>query len=141
MRRSSLTGAKKACGGRHLSPHAGLAFEAVRLNGFAATRFSSPQSTAALRAMQYLQPSGYIDPIFVAGAYAGRGVVNALMAHIHQRADNRGITQLFADVSLTAEPFFSKNGFVVEAREQVEVRLSSSFPQTREGQNGEAPEA
>lgn len=31
-------------------------------------------------------------------------------------------SQLFADVSLTAEPFFRKSGFVVEARQQVEVR-------------------
>ena len=44
------------------------------------------------------------------------------MAHIHQAAASRGITQLFADVSLTAEPFFRKSGFVVESRQLVEVR-------------------
>ncbi len=69
-----------------------------------------------------LQASGYIDHFFVAGAYAGRGVARALMAHIHQAAASRGITHLFADVSLTAEPFFEKSGFVVEARQLVEVR-------------------
>jgi len=37
-------------------------------------------------------------------------------------ATSRGITHLFADVSLTAEPFFRKSGFVVEARQLVEVR-------------------
>ena len=37
-------------------------------------------------------------------------------------AASRGITQLFADVSLMAEPFFRKSGFVVEARQLVEVR-------------------
>ncbi|MDB5932083.1 MAG: family N-acetyltransferase, partial [Polaromonas sp.] len=64
-----------------------------------------------------LQASGYIDHFFVAGAQAGRGVGAALMARLHQSAGSRGITRLFADVSLTAEPFFTKNGFVVEARQ------------------------
>ncbi|WP_366557468.1 hypothetical protein [Polaromonas sp.] len=44
------------------------------------------------------------------------------MVHIHQTAAIRGIARLFADVSLTAEPFFRKSGFVVEARQLVEVR-------------------
>lgn len=69
-----------------------------------------------------LQASGYIDQFFVAGAFAGRGVARSLMAHIHQAAASRGITQLFADVSLTAEPFFRKSGFWVEVRQLVEVR-------------------
>jgi putative acetyltransferase len=69
-----------------------------------------------------LQPTGYIDHFFVAGAFAGRGVAAALMAQIHEDAARRGITELFANVSLTAESFFAKNGFAVEARQRVEVR-------------------
>jgi putative acetyltransferase len=69
-----------------------------------------------------LQADGRIDQFFVAGAYAGRGVARALMAHIHQLAAHRGMPELRADVSLTAEPFFSKSGFVVEERQQVTVR-------------------
>lgn len=67
-----------------------------------------------------LQASGYIDHFFVAPAYAGQGVAGALMAHIHAQAALRGTERLWADVSLTAEPFFAKHGFVVEARQQVE---------------------
>lgn len=67
-----------------------------------------------------LQDSGCIDMFFVAPAFAGQGVARALMAHIHQSATGRGIASLYADVSLMAEPFFSKCGFVVEARQQVE---------------------
>ncbi|MDO8388771.1 MAG: GNAT family N-acetyltransferase [Polaromonas sp.] len=67
-----------------------------------------------------LQDSGYIDQFFVAPAFAGRGVAKALMAHIHASAARRGITALSADVSLTAEPFFSVSGFTVEQRQQVE---------------------
>ena len=67
-----------------------------------------------------LQATGYIDHFFVAPAHAGQGVAHALMAHIHAQAALRGIPRLWADVSLTAEPFFARSGFAVEARQQVE---------------------
>ena len=67
-----------------------------------------------------LQASGYIDMFFVSPAFAGRGVARALMARIEASAAQRGIGTLFADVSLTAEPFFSKSGFAVEQRQEVE---------------------
>jgi putative acetyltransferase len=63
--------------------------------------------------------SGYIDHFFVAGAYARRGVGNALMEAIHREARQRGLRELFADVSLTAEGFFARHGFVVEKRQTV----------------------
>jgi len=69
-----------------------------------------------------LQADGYIDQFFVAPIFAGRGVARALMAHIHQQAASRGIPRLWANVSLTAEPFFSHSGFVVDVRQQVTVR-------------------
>lgn len=67
-----------------------------------------------------LQAMGYIDHFFVAPAHAGQGVARALMAHILAQAAQRGIGRLWADVSLTAEPFFAKSGFAVEIRQQVE---------------------
>ena len=63
-----------------------------------------------------LQADGYIDHFFVAGSHAGRGVGHALMAHIHTIARQRDLTELWARVSLTAEPFFRKQGFSVEER-------------------------
>ena len=66
-----------------------------------------------------LQASGTIDMFFVAPAFAGQGVAWALMAHIHAQAAQRGITALQAHVSLTAEPFFAAQGFVVEQRQEV----------------------
>jgi putative acetyltransferase len=69
-----------------------------------------------------LQASGYIDHFFVAGAFASRGVGRALMAHIHEDAARRGITELTSHVSLTAEPFFARHGFVVAKRQQLELR-------------------
>ena len=67
-----------------------------------------------------LQADGTIDMFFVCPAFAGQGVARALMAHIHSQAAQRGIRQLHAHVSLTAEPFFSAQGFVVQGRQQVE---------------------
>jgi putative acetyltransferase len=67
-----------------------------------------------------VQPSGYIDQFFVNGAHAGLGVGQALMAHIFEEATRRGITSLSAQVSLRAEPFFTRHGFELEARQVVE---------------------
>jgi putative acetyltransferase len=67
-----------------------------------------------------VQPSGYIDQFFVDGAHAGRGVGQALMACIVEEATRHGIGTLTAQVSLRAEPFFTRHGFEVEARQVVE---------------------
>lgn len=73
----------------------------------------------ALAGFADLQATGYIDHFFVAPAFARQGVARLLMAHIHAQAAARGITQLHADVSLTAEPFFAATGFVVHQRQEV----------------------
>ena len=67
-----------------------------------------------------LQDTGYIDHFFVAPAFAGQGAARALMTHIHEAAASRGTGSLCADVSLTAEPLFTRAGFFVERRQQVE---------------------
>jgi putative acetyltransferase len=74
-----------------------------------------------------LQESGYIDHFFVAGPFASRGVGTALMEHLHLVAQKRHILELSSDVSLTAEPFFAKYGFVVEARNSIVVRGVTMF--------------
>jgi putative acetyltransferase len=68
-----------------------------------------------------LQSSGYIDHFFVAASYANRGVGSALMAHIHSVAEQSKTAQLFSHVSLTAESFFLKHGFIAEANNSVVV--------------------
>jgi putative acetyltransferase len=66
-----------------------------------------------------VQVTGYIDHFFVAGSCGRRGVGTALMQHIHAAARPRRIAELWANVSLTAESFFARHGFVVEARQSV----------------------
>lgn len=69
-----------------------------------------------------LQETGYIDHFFVSGAFARRGVGSALMRHLHDVAQARGLPELSAHVSLSAEAFFARHGFVVRVRQSVPVR-------------------
>lgn len=69
-----------------------------------------------------LQPSGYIDMFFVSPHFARRGVATALMAHLLLSARDAGLGSVYSNVSLTAEPFFQKHGFIVERRNDVSVR-------------------
>lgn len=69
-----------------------------------------------------LQTNGYIDHFFCHYRYQGQGIGSALMAHIHFLAQKKGITQLSADVSITAKPFFEVKGFEVVQQQSVPVR-------------------
>ncbi|MCC6070738.1 GNAT family N-acetyltransferase [Massilia sp. GCM10020059] len=75
-----------------------------------------------LAAFADVQPSGYIDHFFVAAEFAGQGVGNALMRHLHEIARCAGIDTLFSHVSLTAQPFFRRHGFHVEKEQRVMIR-------------------
>ncbi|MEA9997579.1 MULTISPECIES: GNAT family N-acetyltransferase [unclassified Cryobacterium] len=61
--------------------------------------------------------AGYIDMMFVAPSYLGRGVAWQLIAHVKARARQQQLTELTADVSITARPFFERSGFTVEAEQ------------------------
>ena len=69
-----------------------------------------------------LQPNGYIDHIFVSPAVARQGVGSLLMEAIHQSAAAKGLTLLFANVSLTARLFFERWGFAVDEANRLTVR-------------------
>lgn len=68
-----------------------------------------------------LQDSGYIDHFFVSGDFPARGVGSALMQHVHGVALERGLRKLSARVSLSAEGFFARHGFLVDERQTVVV--------------------
>ena len=64
-----------------------------------------------------LQSNGYIDHFFVSGNYPRRGIGAMLMKRLINEATARGIREMTADVSRTAQPFFGTFGFeVVEQR-------------------------
>jgi len=60
-----------------------------------------------------LQLDGYIDHFFVAGMYSRQGLGSMLMSHIIENAIAKGMTTLTADVSINAQNFFTRFGFVM----------------------------
>ncbi|MCR9279797.1 MAG: GNAT family N-acetyltransferase [Pseudomonadaceae bacterium] len=63
-----------------------------------------------------LQPTGYIDHFYVHGDYARQGIGQTLFNHLAAQAQEMGVTELSADVSLSAEAFFKRQGFTVSWR-------------------------
>ncbi|HSG51668.1 MAG TPA: GNAT family N-acetyltransferase, partial [Rheinheimera sp.] len=69
-----------------------------------------------------VQPDGYIDFFFCHHAYQGKGVGKALMQHLLKTGKRQGIKCFYANVSLTAMPFFQHFGFNIVREQQVVVR-------------------
>lgn len=64
-----------------------------------------------------IDPRGYIDMMFVAPGYLRLGVARQLLGFVEAHARSEHLTALTADVSITARPFFERNGFVVQAEQ------------------------
>jgi putative acetyltransferase len=64
-----------------------------------------------------VQADGYIDHFYVSGTYGSRGVGTRLMNHLLATARAAGIRVLTSDVSLTAQGFFARFGFVIVRRQ------------------------
>ena len=69
-----------------------------------------------------VQSDGYIDFFFCHQAYQGKGVGKALMQHLLKTGKRYGVKRFYANVSITAKPFFQHYGFVVVKQQQKEVR-------------------
>jgi putative acetyltransferase len=69
-----------------------------------------------------VQSDGYIDFFFCHSAYQGKGVGKALMKHLLKTGRRYGIKRFYANVSVTAMPFFAHFGFRVVTEQQQQVR-------------------
>lgn len=69
-----------------------------------------------------LQDSGLVDHFFCHHAFQGKGVGRALMEHVLKVANDKGISRLYSEVSITARPFYERMGFKVVKEQQVEMR-------------------
>lgn len=58
-----------------------------------------------------LKSDGYLNTLFIHKDFQGQGIAKALLSTIEQHAQEVGIEELNADVSLTANGFFLKNGY------------------------------
>lgn len=69
-----------------------------------------------------LDPDGHIDCTYAAAAFAGKGYMSAIMERIFLEAHELGLPKLFAEVSITARPFFERHGFEVVRENWPEIR-------------------
>lgn len=60
-----------------------------------------------------LESTGHIDCFFVHHQWQRRGVGTSLMNRVEATAERRCVPRLFAEVSVTAKPFFLGRGFHV----------------------------
>jgi GNAT superfamily N-acetyltransferase len=75
-----------------------------------------------------LDRSGHIDCFFVHHQWQRRGVGSRLMERVVNTAAKQRVPRLYAEVSITAAPFFRKRGFVV-LRESEVVRRNVKLKQ------------
>jgi putative acetyltransferase len=69
-----------------------------------------------------LEENGHIDCFYCHHEWIGKGVGSALMTRIEAQAAEKKIARLFAEVSITAKPFFERKGFAVLKEQTVRLR-------------------
>jgi putative acetyltransferase len=74
------------------------------------------------------EKTGHIDCFYVHYGWQGRGVGSRLLAAIEQHARRKRLSCLFADVSITAMPFFKRRGFTIQ-RKQKKIYRGQRFSQ------------
>ena len=68
-----------------------------------------------------LEEDGHLDMLYVRGDSVGRGVGRRLYRAVEREARSRGLGQIFTEASVTARPFFERQGFRM-VRERTVVR-------------------
>lgn len=69
-----------------------------------------------------LEDNGHIDCFYCHHEHQGCGVGSALIKEIEHRAKKNKINKIFAEVSITAKPFFETKGFAVIKKQSVNIR-------------------
>lgn len=68
------------------------------------------------------EENGHIDCFYVHHLFQGKYVGSALIKEIEQQALQKNISKIFAEVSITAKPFFLNRGFQVTKNQIVTIR-------------------
>ena len=69
-----------------------------------------------------LEDDGHLDMLYVRGDAVGRGVGRRLYEAVEREARARGLGRIFAEASITARPFFERQGFRVVCEQRVSRR-------------------
>ena len=65
------------------------------------------------------ESNGHIDCFYCHHEYQGCGIGSALMNEVEDRARKNKLNKIFAEVSITAQPFFEAKGFIVKKEQSV----------------------
>jgi len=68
------------------------------------------------------EPNGHIDCFYVHHEFQNQGVGSALIAAIEAKALDDNIHRIYAEVSITAKPFFERKGFHIVKKQNVICR-------------------
>jgi putative acetyltransferase len=92
-----------------------------------------------------LEGDGHLDMLYVRGNAVGRGIGRQLYRAVEQEARTLGLKRIFTEASITARPFFERQGFRVVRKQTVSPRgvPMTNFmmekplsPSDREGEQG-----
>jgi putative acetyltransferase len=67
-----------------------------------------------------MEADGHLDLMYVQPEHFRQGVASALYQYLEIEAGAQGLPRLFTEASLTAKPFFEKQGFEVTEKQTVE---------------------
>lgn len=66
-----------------------------------------------------MDDQGYLDRLFVHKDYQGQGIAKKLVQHLEAVARERQIGKIQTDASITARPFFEKQGYAVLRKQRI----------------------
>lgn len=77
------------------------------------------EEDGALLAFAELEPNGHLDMFYCRADGVGHGVGGRLYQALEAKATELGLTRIFLEASITAQPFFARRGFRVVAQQTV----------------------
>jgi len=69
-----------------------------------------------------LEINGHIDRFYCHKDFQRQGVGTLILKQIQSKAKHLGLKKLFTEASITAQPFFESQGFIVIRKQEVERR-------------------
>ncbi|WP_417454051.1 GNAT family N-acetyltransferase [Kiloniella sp.] len=69
-----------------------------------------------------LETTGHIDCFYVHHQKQGLGIGHKLIKEIERKAKALNLNEIYAEVSITARPFFERKGFRVKEEQEVSIR-------------------
>lgn len=120
FRRSVLEGASRDYNPEQLSAWADTVEQQTWAERLAGQTVAVCEMDEGIGGFASMGANGHLDFMFVHPEHLRRGIASMLYSHLETWADAQGIERIYTEASLTAKPFFEKQGFAVIVRQTVE---------------------